>query len=111
MDNYGAALAAELHIGDSIIGADDGEYLIEDIRIEDNHTYTLHCLDEAGRAVKTTISNNVLVNRINSKPELSTGRFGMRQCDLCGKMRSNARGWTDDDYMCKMCRKEHDGRL
>lgn len=100
-------LAEELKPGDSVIGANDQEYLIESIERQRFHLL-LFCINEQGAAVKTSLEANNQVQAIpNREAKMSNTEaiFGLKLCDNCGKTRSRARYWEEDDYICKICRE------
>jgi hypothetical protein len=117
---YGLPVA-KLQAGDSIIGQDDREYLIEEItprwanartRAEASLTgdlltgFDIKALDVNGLAVKTFIAKNARLNAIKRRidDEDAERLFGIKVCLECEEMRSIARYWADDDYICKVCR-------
>lgn len=106
-------LATKLSIGDSIIGADESEYLIEEIDTDDSlQEYVLHAVNERGQAVKTQVPFNASVHTVSKRAEQIEGQeFGMKLCDNCGHSRSKTRYWTYDDYICKVCRQALDSQI
>lgn len=108
-DNYSAVLASELVVGDFIIGADEAEYLIEKIDSDAGlYEYVLYGVNEAGQAVKASLARNAHINLVSNPPQLAEGVFGKRLCEPCGELRSRSREWTEDDYVCRVCRKALD---
>ena len=110
--DYTTILASELAIGDSIIGADDREYLIETIEVDDVlQEYVVWCVNEKGQAVKANLPLNASVQSVYKRIDLIKGdTFGMKLCDNCGHTRSKSRNWSYDDYVCKVCREALDSQ-
>lgn len=116
-----------LSIGDAVIGSDTREYMVVAVEeCEDPH-YTevfmeankfgwdeapnalkLTCNDEDGNEVVTVVPPNAVVDavlqRAQSMDVAIDRTFGMKRCDECKQMRSNAREWDENDYICKVCR-------
>jgi hypothetical protein len=116
-----------LSAGDSVIGADTKEYIIVAIEECDdvdavaqfmelnNTTYPdgptglkLTCNNEDGLEVHTVVPYNATVDAILKRAqslEVAQERaYGMKRCMECATMRSIAREWAEDDYICKVCR-------
>lgn len=109
LDVAAPVLAAELAIGEFIIGADDNSYMIEEIGRDLEYEYELYCVNDQGLAVKANVARNAYINKVINPPELAEGVYGLRLCQSCDKLRSRSRQWAEDDYICLLCRRSIDG--
>lgn len=102
--------ADELVPGDSMLGSDDDEYLIEQIT-PSGVGLEIKAIDQSGRAYTAHMPRNGYCKARQGRLaalDPDTKEFGLKTCFNCGEPRSEAYGWDYDDYVCKVCRQEID---
>lgn len=105
--------ADELVPGDSMLGADDDEFLVETV-VSSETGIVIHALDRNGRAHTAIMPRNGYCKARQGRLatlDPDSKMFGLKTCFNCGERRSEAYHWEYNDYVCKVCREEIDSEL